>query len=180
MQYVMFYVQTGEFATSNSDDLLATIMKLQEEHPDFLIEKDLEDTSPFSLSDSGLSSAQSLSYEQQLSPLLSIGNEDEQIEIMNSNLNSPQDLMDFEPVASPIHSLSSVDSPVRSVMSSNIGSPATDVAEEVDYGGQTLVAVVTPNNSMPNTNTNATIVTEQPAVVIGKGARSYLTVCVDI
>lgn len=159
--------QNEEFATSNPDDLLATIMKLQEEHPDFLIEKDLEDTSPFSLSDSGLSSAQSLSYEQQLSPLLSISNEDEQIEIINSNLNSPQDLMDFEPVASPIQSLGSVDSPVRSVMSSNVGSPATDVAEDMEYG-QTLVAVVTPNNTMPSANANTTIVTEQPAVEIGK------------
>ncbi|EFN83508.1 cAMP-responsive element-binding protein 3-like protein 4 [Harpegnathos saltator] len=150
-----------EFATSTSDDLLATIMKLQEENPDFLIEKDLEDTSPFSLSDSGLSSTQSLSYEQQLSPLF-IKNEDEQIEIVNSNLNSPQDLMDFEPVASPIQSLGSVDSPVRSVMSSNIGSPATDVAEEMDYG-QTLVAVVTPNNTMPSANANTAIVAEEPA-----------------
>lgn len=122
-----------------------------------LIGKDLE-TVPSSSSDSGLSSILSLPYEQQLSPFLSRtdNNAEEQIEISNSDLSSPQDYVDFEPAASP--SLGSVDSPVRSVMSSNIGSPATDVVEEMDYE-QTLVAVVTPNNTM--SNTNATIATEQ-------------------
>lgn len=119
-----------------------------------LIGKDLEAV-PSSSSDSGLSSILSLPYEQQLSPFLSRtdNNADEQIEISNSDLSSPQDYVDFEPAASP--SLGSVDSPVRSVMSSNIGSPATDVVEEMDYE-QTLVAVVTPNNTMSNTNTIAT------------------------
>lgn len=113
-------------------------------------------------SDSGLSSALSLSYEQELSPLLSI-NEEEHIEI-NADSNSSQNFVDFESADSPIQTLGSVDSPVRSGMSSDISSPAAEeVAEEVDYG-QTLVAVVTPNNTMPNVN--ATIATEQP--VIGK------------
>lgn len=129
-----------------------------------LIGKDLE-TVPSSSSDSGLSSILSLPYEQQLSPFLSRtdNNAEEQIEISNSDLSSPQDYVDFEPAASP--SLGSMDSPVRSVMSSNIGSPATDVVEEMDYE-QTLVAVVTPNNTMSNTNT--TIATEQSIFDIGK------------
>lgn len=123
-----------------------------------LIGKDLN-TSPSSSSDSGLSSMLSPSYEQQLSPFLlkTDNNEEEQIEISNFDLNSPQNFIDFEPAASP--SLGSVDSPVRSIMSSNIGSPATDVTEEMDYE-QTLVAVVTPNNTMPNINT--VVAAEQP------------------
>ena len=123
-----------------------------------LIGKDLE-TVPSSSSDSGLSSILSLPYEQQLSPFLSRAdnNEEEQMEISNSDLSSSQDFIDFEPAASP--SLGSIDSPVRSVVSSNIGSPVTDVIEEMDYE-QTLVAVVTPNNTTPNTST--TIATEQP------------------
>jgi len=137
---------------------------MEEDPLDFsLIGKDLE-TMPSSSSDSGLSSALSPSYEQQLSPfLLKNNNEEEsQIEINNSNLSSPQNFMDFEPVVSP--SLGSVDSPVRSVMSSNIGSPVTDATEEMDYE-QTLVAVVTPNNTMPNVNT---VIAEQPGVDVGK------------
>ncbi|XP_011344127.1 uncharacterized protein LOC105283226 isoform X2 [Ooceraea biroi] len=63
--------------------------------------------------------------------------------------SSDSGLSNFEPVASPF--VGSIDSPVRSVTSSNIGSPATDAAEEMDYE-QTLVAVVTPNNTMPNAN----------------------------
>lgn len=125
-----------------------------------LIGRDLE-TVPSSSSDSGLSSILSLSYEQQLSPFLSRVDKEE-IEISNSDLSSPQDFVDFEPAASP--SLGSVDSPVRSVMSSNIGSPATDVVEEMDYE-QTLVAVVTPNNTMPNTGT---IATERATFDVGK------------
>lgn len=125
-----------------------------------LIGKDLE-TVPSSSSDSGLSSILSLPYEQQLSPFLS-RTDKEEIEISNSDLSSPQDFIDFEPAASP--SLGSVDSPVRSVMSSNIGSPATDVVEEMDYE-QTLVAVVTPNNTIPNTGT---ISTERAIFDVGK------------
>lgn len=118
-----------------------------------LIGKDLE-TVPSSSSDSGLSSILSLPYEQQLSPFLSrTDNNAEEIEISNSDLGSPQEFVDFKPVTSP--SLGSVDSPVRSVVSSNIGSPATDMVEEMDYE-QTLVAVVTPNNTIPNTGTTAT------------------------
>lgn len=124
-----------------------------------LIDKDLK-TSPSSSSDSGLSSMLSPSYEQQYSPFLlknTDNNEDDQIEISKFDLDSPQNFVDFEPAASP--SLGSVDSPVRSIMSSNIGSPATDVTEEMDYE-QTLVAVVTPNNTMPNINT--VVAAEQP------------------
>lgn len=143
----------AEECPTNPDDLFASILKMEEDSQlDFnLIGRDLE-TVPSSSSDSGLSSILSLSYEQQLSPFLSRVDKEE-IEISNSDLSSPQDFVDFEPAASP--SLGSVDSPVRSVMSSNIGSPATDVVEEMDYE-QTLVAVVTPNNTMPNTGTIAT------------------------
>lgn len=123
-------------------------------------------TSPSSSSDSGLSSALSLSYEQQLSPLLSnISNEEEQTEISDyPPLNSPHDLVDFESINSPIQSMASVDnSPVRSLMSSNISSPdiiiTDDVAEEEMDCEQTLVAVVTPNNTI--SNSNDVIVTEQ-------------------
>ncbi|KAL6437155.1 hypothetical protein ACFW04_005022 [Cataglyphis niger] len=152
-------VIAAEECPTNPDDLFASILKMEEDSQlDFnLIGKDLE-TVPSSSSDSGLSSILSLPYEQQLSPFLSRtdNNAEEQIEISNSDLSSPQDYVDFEPAASP--SLGSIDSPVRSVMSSNIGSPVTDVVEEMDYE-QTLVAVVTPNNTM--SNTNATITTEQ-------------------
>lgn len=146
-------IASAEECPTNPDDLFASILKLEEDSQlDFnLIGRDLE-TVPSSSSDSGLSSILSLSYEQQLSPFLSRVDKEE-IEISNSDLSSPQDFVDFEPAASP--SLGSVDSPVRSVMSSNIGSPATDVVEEMDYE-QTLVAVVTPNNTMPNTGTIAT------------------------
>lgn len=150
----------------NSDDFFASILKMEEDPQlDFdLIGKDLE-TSPSSSSDSGFSSTPSLSYEQQLSPLLSINNEEEQIEISNCDLSSPQDFMDFESASSPIQSLSSMDSPIRSVVSSTIDSPAPDVAEEMDYG-QTLVAVVTPNNTISNESVN--VVNEKPAIGIGE------------
>lgn len=154
----------AEECPTNPDDLFASILKLEED-PQFdfsLIGKDLE-TIASSSSDSGLSSALSPSYEQQLSPFLSRTDNNEEEEIGNSNLSSPQDFVDFEPAASP--SLGSVDSPVRSVMSSNIGSPTTDLAEEMDYE-QSLVAIVTPNNTMPSLST--TVATEQPIVDIGK------------
>lgn len=157
------YVLQAEESPAETEDLFASILKMEEDTQlGFnLIDKDLE-TIQSSSSDSGLSSALSLSYEQQLSPFLSKVNEEEHIEISNSDLSSPQNFMDFEPAASP--SLASVDSPVRSVVSSNIGSPATDVTEEIDYE-QTLVAVVTPNNTTPNGNT---VVAEQPIVDISK------------
>jgi len=159
--YVIFQ---PEECPTNPDDLFASILKMEEDpHLDFnLIGKDLE-TIASSSSDSGLSSALSLSYEQQLSPFLSKTDNNEEEEIGNSDLSSRQDFMDFEAAASP--SLGSVDSPVRSVMSSNIGSPITDMAEEMDYE-QSLVAIVTPNNTISSLST--TIATEQPIVDIGK------------
>lgn len=129
-----------------------------------LIDNDLE-AIPSSSSDSGLSSALSLSCEQQLSPLLPI--EEDQLELSNSEISSPQNIMDFESLDSPNQSMVSVDSSDRSVVSSNIGSPATDVAEETDVE-QTLVAVVNPNNSLADANT--TIVAEQPVVGLGKSS----------
>lgn len=129
-----------------------------------LIDNDLE-AIPSSSSDSGLSSALSLSCEQQLSPLLPI--EEDQLELSNSEISSPQNIMDFESLDSPNQSMVSVDSSDRSVVSSNIGSPATDVAEEMDVE-QTLVAVVNPNNSLADANT--TIVAEQPVVGLGKSS----------
>lgn len=158
--YVIFQ---AEDCPTNPDDLFASILKMEEDPLDFnLIGKDLE-TIASSSSDSGLSSALSPSYEQQLSPFLSRTDNNEEEEIGNSDLNSSQEFMDFEAAASP--SLGSVDSPIRSVMSSNIGSPTTDVAEEMDYE-QSLVAIVTPNNTMPSLST--TVATEQPIVDIGK------------
>ncbi|XP_011866872.1 PREDICTED: cyclic AMP response element-binding protein A-like [Vollenhovia emeryi] len=149
-------VITAEECPTNPDDLLASFLKLEEDpHLDFNL-KDLE-TIASSSSDSGLSSALSLSYEQQLSPFLSRPDHNEEEELGNSDLNSPQNFMDLDPTP-PSPSLGSVDSPVRSVVSSNIGSPTTDVAEEMDCE-QSLVAIVTPNNSL-----STAIATEQPTV----------------
>ncbi|XP_076234463.1 uncharacterized protein LOC143179228 [Calliopsis andreniformis] len=146
---------------TNPDDFLDSIFKLEDNQFN-LMQDDLE-TIPSSSSDSGLSSALSLSCEQQLSPLLPI--EEDQVEISNSEISSPQNFMDFEPLGSPNQSMGSVDSPVRSVVSSNMGSPATDVAEEMDVE-HTLVAVVNPNNTL--TDVNTTIVTEQPVIELEK------------
>ncbi|XP_053982336.1 cyclic AMP response element-binding protein A-like [Hylaeus anthracinus] len=152
---------TTEEWPSNPDDFLDSIFKL-EDHQFNLIENDLE-TIPSSSSDSGLSSALSLSCEQQLSPLLPI--EEDQVEISNSEMSSPQNFMDFESLDSPNQSVGSVDSPVRSVVSSNVGSPVTDIPEEMDVE-QTLVAVVNPNNTMADTAT--TILTEHPVLDLDK------------
>lgn len=145
---------------TNADDFLDSIFKLEDNQFN-LMQDDLE-TIPSSSSDSGLSSALSLSCEQQLSPLLPI--EEDQVEISNSEISSPQNFMDFDPLGSPNQSTGSVDSPVRSVISSSMGSPATDVAEEMDVE-HTFVAVVNPNNTLADVN--ATIVAEQPMVDLG-------------
>lgn len=158
---VLRLVFKAEEWPTNPDDFLDSIFKLEDNQFN-LIDNDL-DAIPSSSSDSGLSSALSLSCEQQLSPLLPI--EEDQLEISNSELSSPQDVMDFDSLGSPIQSMASVDSPVRSVVSSNIGSPATDVAEEMDVE-HTLVAVVNPTNTLADANT--TIVTEQPVLDLGK------------
>lgn len=159
--YVIF--QTEECPMNSDDDLFASILKMEEDPLGFnLIGKDIE-TVASSSSDSGLSSALSLSYEQQLSPYLSRTDNNEEEDIGNSDLKSPQDFVDFEAAVSP--SLGSVDSSVKSVVSSNIGSPITDLAEEMDYE-PSLVAIVTPNNTMPSLST--TVATEQPVVNIGK------------
>lgn len=99
------------------------------------------DTIPSSSSDSGLSSALSLSCEQQLSPLLPI--EEDQAEIINSCLSSPQNAMEFDYLDSPDQSIGSVDSPTRSVVSSDIGSPVTDTTEEMDCQ-QACLTLVNP------------------------------------
>ena len=151
---------------TNTDDFLDSIFKL-EDNQFSLIDNDLE-TIPSSSSDSGLSSALSLSCEQQLSPLLPI--EEDQVEMSNSEMSSPQNIMDFESFGSPNQSM---DSPVRSVISSNIDSPgAGDVAEEMDVE-QTLVAVVNPNNTLADGNA---IVTEQPVVDIDKTPKQQIHV----
>ncbi|XP_076160520.1 uncharacterized protein LOC143143303 isoform X2 [Ptiloglossa arizonensis] len=160
-------VMAEEWPT-NPDDFLDSIFKL-EDHQFNLIENDLE-TIPSSSSDSGLSSALSLSCEQQLSPLLPI--EEDQVEISNSEMSSPQNFMDFESLDSPNQSVGSLGSPVRSVVSSNIGSPVTDVAEEMD-GEHTLVAVVNPNNTLADTK--ATVLTEQPVVELDKVPKVRVT-----
>ncbi|KAL0123815.1 hypothetical protein PUN28_005976 [Cardiocondyla obscurior] len=150
----------AEECSPNPDDLFASILKMEDSNLDLgFIGKDLE-TIASSSSDSGLSSALSLSYEQQLSPFLSRTDNNEEEEIGTSDQNNPE-FGELEFAASP--SVGSVDSPVRSVMSSNVGSPTTDVTEEIDYD-QSLVAIVTPNNTMPGLN--ATTVTEEPVVDI--------------
>ncbi|KAG7210496.1 hypothetical protein KM043_012017 [Ampulex compressa] len=148
---------------SNPDDFLDSIFKLEDNQFN-LMDNDI-DTIPSSSSDSGLSSALSLSCEQQLSPLLPI--EEDHLEVSNSELSSPQNFMDFDSLGSPNQSMGSVDSPVRSVVSSNIGSPATDVAEEMDFD-HTLVAVVNPNNTLADAN-GATLA-EQPRDELVKNA----------
>ncbi|PBC29249.1 uncharacterized protein LOC107998728 [Apis cerana] len=152
---------TAEEWPTNPDDFLDSIFKLEDNQFD-LIDNDL-DAIPSSSSDSGLSSALSLSCEQQLSPLLPI--EEDQMEMSNSEMSSPQNIMDFDSLGSPNQSMASIDSPVRSVVSSNIGSPAMDVAEEMDVE-HTLVAVVNPTNTVVDANT--TIVTEQPVIDLEK------------
>ena len=117
------------------------------------------DTIPSSSSDSGLSSALSLSCEQQLSPLLPI--EEDQTEIINSCLSSPQNAMDFDYLDSPNQSIGSVDSPVRSVVSSNIGSPVTDTTEEMDCQ-QTFLTIINPQ---VNENSSVGSVIEQKPVI---------------
>ncbi|XP_033210547.1 uncharacterized protein LOC117168817 [Belonocnema kinseyi] len=88
------------------------------------------DSIPSSSSDSGLSSSLSLSCEQQLSPLLPI--EEDQSEIMNSTLSSPQNAMDFDYSGSPNQSIGSVDTTFRSAANSNIGSPVPNPTEEME------------------------------------------------
>lgn len=118
---------------------------------------------PSSSSDSGLSSALSLSCEQQLSPLLPI--EEDQNEIINSSLNSPQNAMDFDYLDSPNQSMGSVDSTFRSAVSSNIGSPVPDTTEEIDCR-QTFLDVANPQVNEDGTtgSTNK----EQLVVDVGK------------
>ncbi|XP_014601282.1 PREDICTED: cyclic AMP response element-binding protein A-like [Polistes canadensis] len=152
-------ITTEEWPT-NPDEFLESIFKLEDSQFN-LIENNL-DVTPSSSSDSGLSSALSLSCEQQLSPVLPI--EEDQIEISNSDSCSPQNFMDFDSLGSPNQSMGSIDSPIRSVVSSNIGSPVTDVNEEVDFE-PTLVAVVNPNNTVPDSTTVITT-DQQPTVNI--------------
>ncbi|XP_076751200.1 uncharacterized protein LOC143432201 [Xylocopa sonorina] len=147
---------------TNTDDFLDSIFKLEDNQFN-LIENDLE-AIPSSSSDSGLSSALSLSCEQQLSPLLPI--EEDQTEISNSEMNSPENIVDLESLGSPNQSVASMDSPVRSVVSSSIGSPTMDVPEETETE-QTFVAVVNPNNTFADIN-NTTILTEQPVIDLDK------------
>ncbi|XP_012256132.1 cyclic AMP response element-binding protein A-like [Athalia rosae] len=147
-------IVTEEWPT-NPDDFLDSIFKLDNQFN--LIDSDLV-AIPSSSSDSGLSSALS-SCEQQLSPLLPI--EDDQVEF-NSDLNSPQEFVDFDTLGSPNQSSefspeSPIDSPIRSVMSSNVGSPGTDATEEMDFE-HTLVNVVDPNSVDDATSQEAHIV----------------------
>lgn len=117
---------------------------------------------PSSSSDSGLSSALSLSCEQQLSPLLPI--EEDQLDLSNDNHNSSQTFMDFDSLGSPNDSVGSVDSPVRSVMSSNLGSPATDVTEEMEFE-PTLISAVDPNVAEGTIEMTADIIKKEPAII---------------
>ncbi|KAG8042136.1 hypothetical protein G9C98_000127 [Cotesia typhae] len=126
---------TEEWSTQQED--IFDMLKL--ENPFNLMESDIE-AMPSSSSDSGLSSALSLSCEQQLSPLLPI---EDHLELSDDNQNSPQNFTDFQYLGSPNDSVGSFtgDSPVRSVMSSNVGSPGTDIAEEIDFESNYITAV---------------------------------------
>lgn len=126
------------------------------------ISGDLE-TVPSSSSDSGLSSAFSLSCEQQLSPHLPM--EEDQTGTINSCLNSPQNNAEFDYLDSPNESVDSVDSPDRSVVNSNFGSPIAEGTEEMDYQ-QTFVTIVNPQ-VVEDANTE-TMVEQNPVVNFGK------------
>uniref|UniRef100_A0A0C9RCM8 CREB3L4 protein n=1 Tax=Fopius arisanus TaxID=64838 RepID=A0A0C9RCM8_9HYME len=152
--YVNDSIAAEEWMTSNTDDLFGSIFSLDDQFN--LIDNDLE-TIPSSSSDSGLSSALSLSCEQQLSPLLPI--DDDQIEIGNDSISSPQNYGDFEPLGSPNDSMASIDSPVRSVMSSNLGSPATDITEEMEF--EPMVTVV-DSGTVENTELTMPVIKQEP------------------
>ncbi|XP_015125069.1 cyclic AMP-responsive element-binding protein 3-like protein 1 [Diachasma alloeum] len=141
-------IAAEEWMTSNTDDLFGSIFNMDDQFN--LIDNDLE-TIPSSSSDSGLSSALSLSCEQQLSPLLPI--DDDQVEIGNDSISSPPNYTEFDSLGSPNDSMGSIDSPVRSVMSSNLGSPGTDINEEMEFEPMLTVvdsgAVENPEMTMP-------------------------------
>ncbi|KAI4503979.1 hypothetical protein M0802_001382 [Mischocyttarus mexicanus] len=140
---------TAEEWPTNPDEFLESIFKLEDNQFN-LIENNL-DSIPSSSSDSGLSSAPSFSLEQQLSPTF-LPTEEDPIEISYSDSCSPENCMDVDPLESPNQSMISIDSPIRSIVSSNIGSPVTDVNEEIDFE-PTLVAVVNPNDTVPDSTT---------------------------
>jgi cell division septum initiation protein DivIVA len=119
---------------------------------DFNIDNELASAS----SDSGLSSALSQCGEQQLSPLLNSVEED-QGELHGSL--SPQNYLDFESFGSPNESLGSVDSPIRSVISSSMGSPAADITEEMDF--EPLVSMVEPNDIENSIEINMPIIKQE-------------------
>lgn len=121
---------------------------------------------PSSSSDSGLSSVLSPSCEQQLSPLLPI--ETDQTETPNNdNLGSPQNFMDFDSLDGLNDSVGSIDSPIRSVMSSNHGSPATDITEEMEFE-PTIVTAVDPNVVEGITQMPIQMIKEEPVIDFSK------------
>ncbi|KAF7990053.1 hypothetical protein HCN44_008996 [Aphidius gifuensis] len=82
-------------------------------------------------SDSGLSSALSLTGEEHMSPLLTF---DDDANELNDKKFNPDDLIRYEPFYPSNESFDSNDSPIRSVMSSSMGSPETgDVIEDMDF-----------------------------------------------
>ncbi|XP_057323834.1 cyclic AMP-responsive element-binding protein 3-like protein 2 [Microplitis mediator] len=152
---------TTESWPTPTDEFLDSMLKL--EHPFNLMENDV-DALPSSSSDSGLSSALSLSCEQQLSPLLPI---EDQLELSNDNQSSPQNFTDFQYLGSPNDSVGSftADSPVRSVMSSNVGSPGTDMTEEMDFESNYITAV-DPNVVEGSIETPVQLIKQEPQPVI--------------
>lgn len=145
---------------------------LKMEHPFNLMENDV-DALPSSSSDSGLSSALSLSCEQQLSPLLPM---EDQLELSNDNQNSPQNFTDFQYLGSPNDSVGSftADSPVRSVMSSNVGSPGTDMTEEMDFESNYITAV-DPNVVEGSIESPVQLIKQEPQPVIEFSKFHYST-----
>ncbi|XP_015594688.1 cyclic AMP response element-binding protein A [Cephus cinctus] len=156
-------IVTEEWPT-NPDDFLDSIFKLDNQFS--LIDNNELEAIPSSSSDSGLSSALSLSCEQQLSPLLTI--EEDQMEFAESEISSPQNFVDFDSLGSPNQSLTSMDSPVRSVFSSNMGSPIIeDNIDEMEFQ-PTVVGLVNTNEPLVNQESQQHIkfnVTSKPAQV---------------
>lgn len=82
-------------------------------------------------SDSGLSSALSLTGEEHMSPLLTFNDDANEL---NDKAFNADALIRYEPFYPSNESFDSNDSPIRSVMSSSMGSPeADDVIEDMDF-----------------------------------------------
>lgn len=123
----------------------------------------LDNDSPPS-SDSGLSSALSLSGEQQLSPFLHF--EDDPTDL--NDKVSPKDIVDFESFGSPNESFNSIDSPNRSTISSCMGSPETDATEEMDFETSLMPIVDSITTTETSGEIKMPIIKQEPSIEFGK------------